>query len=131
MENQINNIFKDAKIDDSADVWTKVREYILSRLTNRYNTVDELKQDANDKFKEVMVQIQDNYDRWFERELLKNTNMYGIEILGGEDIVNEEDFDEGDYIDEGEENPNDRIENVFDDEDEENPENQNIEKPKI
>lgn len=80
-----------SKTNDSVELWTKFLEYLLERLAKRYNTVEELADDVNQKFKDGMEVIQQNYDRWFKYELKPNMNVYGIELLGdNEDIVIEE-----------------------------------------
>ena len=103
-----------AKINDSSELWTKVMEYIISRLSLRYDTMDELKDDANTRYKEAMIEIQANYTRWFKNELIKNPSLYGVEILGGEKFIN--DLDDTDVINEknkkGDENIKD-LDDVF------------------
>ena len=86
-----------AKINDSVELWSKVLDYIISRLSLRYDTMNELKDDANSRYKEAMVEIQQNYTRWFKNELIENPSLYGIEILGGEEFIN--DLDDNDIID--------------------------------
>lgn len=120
MRDELNKIF--AKVDDSTDVWKVLREYILTRIKNRYDTLDEMQDDVNDKYGEVMTQIQGHYDNWFNAELLKNYALYNIEIMGGDDIINEHDMDivdeeglDDDTIDENE-NPNEDIDLSDDDE---------------
>ena len=88
---------KAGSVVDTSEGWKIVRDYIISRLTERYTTMDDLKDDSNKKFKQIMQDIQTNYTRWFDTELLQNLNVYGIEILGEDTIV--EDNLEGDVVD--------------------------------
>jgi len=91
----IGKLFKEAKVDDSTDAWKVLREYMLSRISMRFDTIQEMEDEVNEKFKSIMEQIQGHYDSWFESELKQNFAVYGIEILGGEDeVIVEEDPDE-------------------------------------
>lgn len=122
--NNLNNITKQemnkiAKINDAIDGWKTVLDYLLSRTTTRYSTLEELKDDVNEKYKNLMQTIQTNYDRWFEGELLKNLDAYGIEILGSDEDVIVEDQDEpvDEFADEEDEQANSQIdESMFEDE---------------
>lgn len=110
---------KIAKINDAIDGWKTVLDYLLSRTTTRYSTLEELKDDVNEKYKNLMQTIQTNYDRWFEGELLKNLDAYGIEILGSDEDVIVEDQDEpvDEFADEEDEQANSQIdESMFEDE---------------
>jgi hypothetical protein len=121
-----NNFEKTSKVDDATDVWKAVREYMLSRTKGRYDTVDEMKDDINDKFKKIMESTQGNYDTWFSNELLPNYKLYDIEILGEDSdiVIEDEDMDSmnddmgGDeMMEDGEDEMNDEINLEDDDED--------------
>lgn len=105
---------KIAKINDAIDGWKTVLDYLLSRQKKRYNTLDELKDDINEKYKTLMQTIQDNYDRWFDTELLQNFDSYGIEILGGDAVVEQPDAIEEDDDMSGIDNVNDKDDDMFD-----------------
>ena len=110
---------KIAKINDAIDGWKTVLDYLLSRTTTRYSTLEELKEDVNEKYKNLMQTIQTNYDRWFEGELLKNLDAYNIEILGDDSDIVIEDQDEpvDEFAEEGDEQANSQIdESMFEDE---------------
>lgn len=96
-------------VEDSTDVWKAVRQYVLSRIKERYDTKSEMQDDVNEKFKSVMESIQNQYDGWYNGELLKNPTLYNIEILGDEnEIVDESqmnlDENDNDIINENEMN---------------------------
>ena len=111
--NAIDEIFKEAKVEDSTDVWKVIREYILSRTSNRYDTLQEMQDNVNEKYKVVMEQIQSNYDRWFDTELLSNYSLYGIEILGKEEDVIIEETDQVDEIEDVDEMSDEITEDDF------------------
>jgi len=94
MKNTLSKVFeKTSAVQDSTDVWKAVRDYILSRTGDRFNTIEEMTDDVNERYKSVMSQIQQSYDNWFEGELKSNYHVYDIEILGDDsDIVVEDDM---------------------------------------
>lgn len=125
MKNELNFVANDfektSRVDDATDVWKSVREYMLSRTKGRYDTVDEMKDDINEKFKGIMESTQSNYDTWFNNELLPNYKLYDIEILGEDNdvVIEDEDMnsvDEGDMDMEGQDEMNDDIDLEDDDE---------------
>jgi hypothetical protein len=70
-----------------------------------------MQDDVNEKFKSVMESIQNQYDGWYNGELLKNPTLYNIEILGDDkDLVDESNMnlnqDDNDIINENEMNDN-------------------------
>lgn len=95
---------KRGKVNDATDVFRIVLDYLLSRVRERYSTIDEAKEDVNKIYKEVMQVIQQNYDRFFQNELFSNLGTYGIEILGTEDevIIEDQVMDNSDIVDENE-----------------------------
>lgn len=76
---------------DAIDVWRELRDYMLSRIKNRYDTVEDAKQDMNSLYEYAMQTVQENYDRFFEKEIFQNLDTYKIEILGERDEVIEPD----------------------------------------
>ena len=107
----IGNLFKESKVEDSTDAWKVLREYMLSRISMRFDTLEEMEDEVNEKFKSIMEQIQGHYDSWFESELKQNYSVYGIEILGkDEDVIveDEEELDESQLGKLDEEQPEER-----------------------
>lgn len=91
-EEGLNAVFA-GSVEDSTDVWKSVRQYMLNRIKERYDTTEEMNEDINNKFKSVMQNIQGQFDNWFENEIQANPSVYNIEILGGDEIVNEKAMD--------------------------------------
>ncbi len=89
-------MLKISKVNDATDIFKVILDYILERCPKRYSTVEEAKADVNKKFANVMKVAQDNYNRWFDTELFSNLGAYGIEIIGGNDVV----IEENDSVDE-------------------------------
>lgn len=118
-------MLKISKVNDATDVFGLLIDYILERCPKRYSTVEEAKEDVNRKFKNVMEVMQKNYDRWFETELFSNLGTYGIEIIGGDDVVIEDNnmgVDENElYNDEGNEGAEEVGNDFFEDSQQENP----------
>ena len=107
----IGKLFKESKVEDSTDAWKVLREYMLSRISMRFDTLEEMEDEVNEKFKSIMEQIQGHYDSWFESELKQNYSVYGIEILGkDEDVIveDEEELDESQLGKLDEEQPEER-----------------------
>ncbi len=94
---------------DAIDVWKETRDYVLSRMKNRYNTIDEAKEEMNTLFEYAMQVQQENYDRFFEKEIFEHLDTYNIEILGDTDKIIEEDeiVEEDAMVDELPEDQND------------------------
>jgi len=87
-----------SKVVDSSDGWKVIRDYILSRMLKRYSTMEDLKNDANKKYEQIMKDVQANYTRFFDNELTQNLDVFGIEILG-EDTVSDLGDTGGEMID--------------------------------
>lgn len=114
---QLDSVF--SAVGDSTDVWKTIREYMVSRIKQRYDTIEEMKEDVNDKFKSIMESSQTNYDNWFNNELLKNYALYDIEILGDDAEVVVEDesmnsLDENEMDLEGDDEMNDEMNDEID-----------------
>lgn len=87
-----------SKVVDSSDGWKVIRDYILSRMLKRYSTMEDLKNDANKKYEQIMKDVQANYTRFFDNELTQSLDVFGIEILG-EDTVSDLGDTGGDIVD--------------------------------
>lgn len=79
---------------DAIDVWKEVRDYITSRLKQRYQTIDEAKEDMNTLYESCMTVLQENYDRFFDKEVFQHLDTYNIEIVGPEtdEIISEDEL---------------------------------------
>ncbi len=80
-------IKKTAKVTDPTEVFSRVLDYIIGRIPNRFNTLEECEEKFNSLFKECLTVVQDNYNRFYKTELRGNLKGFGIEIMGGEPTV--------------------------------------------
>lgn len=87
-------IEKTSKVTDPTEIFAKVLDYILGRIPNRFNNLEECETKFNDLFKEAVTVVQDNYNRFFKTELRGNLKNYNIEIMGGEPTI-EKPIEEG------------------------------------